>query len=59
MCPPEIQEYNHSDIELAILYIESELDDGQAQEKIYSKNTGKELGKRDFGILVNKVILEI
>lgn len=55
MCPPEIQEYNQSDIELAILYIEGGLDDEQAEEKIYSKNTEIELRKREFETLVNEV----
>lgn len=55
MCPPEIQEYDHSDIELAILYIEGGLDDEQTQEKIYSKNTEKELRKKEFETLVNEV----
>lgn len=55
MCPPEIQEFKKSDIELAILYIEGDLDDGQAQEKIYSKNTEKELRKKEFETLVNDV----
>jgi hypothetical protein len=55
MCPPEIQEYKHSDIELAILYVEGELDDEQAQERIYSKNTEKELRKKEFETLLNEV----
>ncbi|NMB18363.1 MAG: DUF1998 domain-containing protein [Erysipelothrix sp.] len=55
MCPPEIQEYNQSDIELAILYIEGGMDDEQAEEKIYSKNTEKELRKREFETLVNEI----
>ncbi|SES88506.1 protein of unknown function [Salinibacillus kushneri] len=58
MCPPEIQEFKKSDIELAILYIEGELDDGQAQERIHSKNTEKELRKKEFETLVNDVVTE-
>ncbi|MHA3225449.1 DrmB family protein [Globicatella sulfidifaciens] len=55
MCPPEIQEYSHSDIELAILYIEGELDEMQEEERIYSKNTEKELRKKEFEVLVSGI----
>lgn len=55
MCPPEILEYSHSDIELAILYIEGEFDDEQVEKSISSKITENELRKKEFETLVNEV----
>lgn len=55
MCPPEIKEYNISDIETAILYIEGKLDDVQSEERIFSKNTEKELRKKEYETLINEV----
>lgn len=55
MCPPEILDYNRSDIETAVLYIQGELDDEQAEEYIYSKNTEQELRRKEFEVLVNGV----
>ncbi|MEJ8776744.1 DUF1998 domain-containing protein [Pseudogracilibacillus sp. ICA-222130] len=55
ICPPEINLYNDSDIELAILYIEGELEDKDELERIYSNNTEKELRKKEFEVLVDGI----
>ncbi|MFK2827122.1 DUF1998 domain-containing protein [Bacillus sp. B190/17] len=55
LCPPEIQEYNQSDIELAILYIEGSLKDEEAFEKINPRNAEAELRKKEFEILLQEI----
>ncbi|WP_349346367.1 DUF1998 domain-containing protein [Priestia megaterium] len=55
LCPPEIQEYNHSDIELTILYIEGALDDEQSSEQINTRRAETELRKKEFETLIKEV----
>jgi len=58
MCPPEIQEYNPSDIELAILYIEGGKEKKESSEEKKYKNAGKELRKKEFEVLIEEVNTE-
>ncbi|EIJ81798.1 hypothetical protein PB1_02625 [Bacillus methanolicus PB1] len=55
LCPPEIQEYNQSDIELAILYIEGALNDDQISEQINTRNAETELRKKEFETLLQEI----
>jgi hypothetical protein len=55
LCPPEIQEYNHSDIELAILYIEGALDDEESPEQVNTGRAETELRKKEFKTLIKEV----
>jgi len=53
MCPPEVLDYNDEDIELALLYMEKGGE--RTKEIIGSKNTEKELRKKEFKVLVQGV----
>lgn len=55
LCPPEIQEYNQSDLELAILYIEGKLDDEDGLERINIRNADKELRKKEYEKLIQEI----
>ncbi|MFD4819522.1 DrmB family protein [Peribacillus butanolivorans] len=55
LCPPEIQEYKHSDIELAILYIEGGIEEEQTPEKVNTRNAEKELRKKEFETLIQEI----
>jgi hypothetical protein len=54
LCPPEFQEFNDSDIELAILYIEGAIEDDQSPEKGQSKKAEEELRKKEFETLIKE-----
>lgn len=55
LCPPEIQLYKQSDIELAILYIEGMIEKENVSESVSNRNTEKELRKKEFETLVQEV----
>lgn len=55
MCPPEIQEYDLSDIELAIIYIEGGREERESPEERKYKNAGKELRKKEFETLIQEI----
>ncbi|AMX00365.1 DUF1998 domain-containing protein [Rummeliibacillus stabekisii] len=55
LCPPELQEYNQSDIELAILYIEGGIEEEQTPEKVSTRNAEKELRKKEFETLTKEI----
>ncbi|MBS3678940.1 DUF1998 domain-containing protein [Ornithinibacillus massiliensis] len=55
LCPPEIQEYNESDIELAILYIEGGIEEEETPEKVSTRNAEKELRKKEFETLTQEI----
>src|SRR5699024_552061 len=55
LCPPEIQEFNESDIELAILYIEGGIEEEGIPEKVSAKNAEKELRKKEFETLTQEI----
>ncbi|PHD33532.1 DUF1998 domain-containing protein [Bacillus toyonensis] len=55
LCPPEIQEYNQSDIELAILYIERGIEEEQTPERVSTRNAEKELRKKEFETLTQEI----
>ncbi|WP_422424576.1 DrmB family protein [Bacillus sp. PSXD-155] len=55
LCPPEIQEYNQSDIELAILYIEGGMEEEQTPERVSTRNAEKELRKKEFETLTQEI----
>lgn len=55
LCPPEIQEYKVSDIELAILYIESGMEEEQTPVRVSTRNAEKELRKKEFETLSQEV----
>jgi hypothetical protein len=54
LCPPEIHEYNNSDIELAILYIEGGIEE-VSSEQINTKRAETELRKKEFETLVKEI----
>ncbi|WHX66054.1 DUF1998 domain-containing protein [Peribacillus frigoritolerans] len=55
LCPPEIQEYKPSDIELAILYIEGGIEEEQTPERVNTRNAEKELRKKEFETLIQEI----
>ncbi|SFJ99633.1 MULTISPECIES: DUF1998 domain-containing protein [unclassified Bacillus (in: firmicutes)] len=55
LCPPEIQEYSQSDIELAILYLEGGLEGKQSSEQINPRNAETELRKKEFKTLLQEI----
>ncbi|MCM3671078.1 DrmB family protein [Mesobacillus maritimus] len=55
LCPPEIQDYNQSDIELAILYIEDGIEEEQTTERVTLRNAEKELRKKEFETLTQEI----
>jgi len=55
LCPPEIQEYKHSDIELAILYVEGGIEEEQTPERVSTRNAEKELRKKEFETLTQEI----
>ncbi|MEY8346646.1 DrmB family protein [Niallia circulans] len=55
LCPPEIQEYKHSDIELAILYVEGGIEEEQTPERVSTRNAEKELRKKEFETLTKEI----
>ncbi|WCN39177.1 DUF1998 domain-containing protein [Aneurinibacillus uraniidurans] len=56
LCPPEINEYNDSDIELAILYIEGAVgEDQETPEQINTRRAEIELRKKEFETLIKEV----
>jgi len=58
LCPPEIQEYNQSNIELAILYIEGGIEEEQIPERVSTRNAEKELRKKEFETLTQEIVTE-
>ncbi|MBS4214164.1 DUF1998 domain-containing protein [Neobacillus rhizophilus] len=55
LCPPEFKEFNQSDIELAILYIEGALEDEAEVEQVKSKRAETELRKKEFETLIKEI----
>ncbi|WP_374055836.1 DrmB family protein [Rossellomorea sp. FM04394] len=55
LCPPEIKEFTHSDMELAILYIEGKLDDEQNPEGVNISNPEKELRIKEYEKLLQEI----
>lgn len=55
LCPPELQDYNQSDIELAILYIEGGIEEEQTPERVSTRNAEKELRKKEFETLTQEI----
>ncbi|MGC7872098.1 DrmB family protein [Desulfosporosinus sp. SYSU MS00001] len=56
LCPPEIQDYNQSDIELAILYIEGSLtEEHQFLDQTNPRNAEIELRKKEFEVLLQEI----
>jgi hypothetical protein len=55
LCPPEINEFKHSDMELAILYLEGGIEDEQTEERVNTRKAENELRKKEFETLVEEI----
>jgi hypothetical protein len=55
LCPPEINEFKHSDMELAILYLEGGIEDEQTEERVNTRKAENELRKKEFETLIEEI----